>query len=645
MTAGPATTRPGGASLAIAVSAAIGLLGCDSLVESGSIAIVLSQETVTIPQGNGTTVTVTVTRTNFDKVVLLEVEGAPAGVTAQLSATSLAAGVTRSSLEILVESGATPGAATLTLRATGDGVEAQTAALEVTVTVTGQYTLSVLEPVVTVAQGGAGSATIVVTRAGGFSGSVALSVTGAPSGATAALNPANAPGAAVALSLAATAGTPPGTYNLTLTGTTPGLPDRTTTMAFVVIPPPSTAEMTLTFCPTSVPIWFAFQNQGYAWQPVTAAGNSFTFAATDKVGLAWVLQYGAATEVFVRHATRSEHAAVFLDGLCSGSNGLTGSVAGLYFGQSAKVAMGTVGVTATASATGFALQNVPNRPLDLVATRGVQAGFRFTPDSMILRRTQDPANGTTIPALDFSTAEAFALDSAGLTLTGLLPGDQVLLTNRLWTATSTFGTVQSALLFAGATTTATTTLYGVPQGRLVAGDVHELWVDVYQSNVERRSHIAYFGAPTSQTDALGPYVSISTVTRVTDLPYPRMRGRLDAQPEYDRWVRFIFGGLSGAARNVHVMVSAAYLAGTPATWDVVTPDFSGTPFQSGWMPADGQAPYYQVDASSAWFRVTAAAGDVVRYSTRAGPIGAAQLARAPTLIVAALAGAATGLRQ
>jgi uncharacterized membrane protein len=84
------------------------------------------------------------------------------------------------------------------------------------------FTLTSSAQSMTVARGGAGTATITSTVGSGFNSTVTLSATGLPSGATATFSPSSfaAPGSGSSnLSIAAGASTPPGSYNVTVTGT------------------------------------------------------------------------------------------------------------------------------------------------------------------------------------------------------------------------------------------------------------------------------------------------------------------------------------------------------------------------------------------------------------------------------------------
>jgi hypothetical protein len=166
----------------------------------------------------------------------------------------------------------------------------------------------------------------------------------------------------------------------------------------------------------------------------------------------------------------------------------------------------------------------------------------------------------------------------------------------------------------------------VPSSQQVAGDLHELFIDASQSTsslVVGRSFVAYFSTPGDRTDALGPSLTTPTIASVTSSPYSRLRGTLAAQAEYNTSVRF--GYLQptpgGGSRFVIVGVSADYLGGTPATWDLLIPDFTGTAgFSSSWMLGPGQSTNYFAEAFSGrtdlLFGALPALGDVVRLAYR-----------------------------
>ena len=635
------TARP---RVAIAVLLALLTSSCDSPTENPpprSISLTVAQPAVSLAQGVNDSVDITISRSNFDKPVTLTVTGVPGGVTVAISPNPVPAGTTRVALRFSVAPGAVPTTATLTIKAEGEGVSPQTATMSMTITVTGSYSIVLTNPMVTVAHGGGGSTIVALTRSGGFAGDVTLAVSGAPAGMTATLESSGS-NTSTALRLTATSAVAPGNYTLTITGATPGLPDRIAPLVVRVIAPPSTASISFRFCQPFVPIWFAYQNEGYAWQHVNLVDNAYTFAATEKIGLAWAFQFGSAIEMVVHYTARDEHAAVNLPPACEGTKTLNGSAAGISSEEQARVAMARTLVSASDGSPNFALPSLPPGPLDLVAARAPLSGYDyyyyysndFIPDRVIIRRSLDLPGGATIPTLDFSGSEAFAPATTNLIISGA-PGSDVDVNTSFFSGGSTDMHLYSALQPASPTT-----LQSIPAPQLQPGDLHELYGTAWGADAFR-AHLSYYSAPTDREIAFGPVLGSHNTTLLTSVPYAIVRGRLAVQAEYGGAVRFIFGQLGGGARNVHVSVTSGYIGVTPATWEVVVPDFTGTPgFNSSWMPTVGQAPYYQVDAFSApatsfgsalpIFRLRTD-GTVMRFASSAATIGSAQFSVAPSL--------------
>jgi hypothetical protein len=427
------------------------------------------------------------------------------------------------------------------------------------------------------------------------------------------------------MTFAATTGVPAGTYSVTIAGSSTGFPDQSATLSVNVIAPPATTTVSVPFCTTDTPAWFAYQNEGYNWQPVSPTGNTFSFAATAKLSVAYVFAGQTETQFTVFQLTRSEFSASN-DRDCDGSKNFTGTVAGVTTGQSVQVAMGAASATVAAfSAPSYALANVAARPLDLVATKGTisgQQGEFMLPDRMIIRRSLDLPTGTVIPVLDFSAPEAFAPAGTNLSISGLQTADRIELQNTVWTKTSTFGTAHTALLSG-----ATSTLYSAPAAQLAAGDLHELYIDARQSSqtlVFGRSYVEYFAPPSDKTVPLGPQLSTPTISMVTNAPYPRMRGLITVQPEYNTSVQvaYIQDFTSAPTRIVVVGVSAAFLGGASGSWDTVIPDFTGIAgFNVSWMLAPNITTVYSAEAFSGrtdlLFGALPALGDIVNFAYRA----------------------------
>ncbi|MGH7680314.1 MAG: hypothetical protein ACRENU_17730, partial [Gemmatimonadaceae bacterium] len=544
---------------------------------------------IAVPQGSRDSIVVTVTRQNLEQPVQLSVLGSlPPGVTSSFSQNPVPAGVTSTRLRFIATGQAAPGNATVTLRGRSEGVPDKSEDIDVTVTLTGSYTLGVLQPSVTVAQGGGGDAVVLLTRSSGNASAVTLDVTGAPAGlAVTTPPPVNDGGATLAITAAA--GVPAGTYPLTITSTAEGFtpPTQSTQLSVVVIAPQPTVSVTVPFCSGFTPVWFAYKNEGALWQRVTPTGSSFTFDASARVAVAFAYQVTGAVELDVYYATR-----LGLTGLtdrdCDGNKSLSGNVVGLTAGQAGVVTMGASGTSTTAGP--FTLQALAARPLDIVATRGTLGGGSLIPDRMVIRRSQDLTG--TIPDIDFLAAESFVPVSSNLTVSGFTNGFAIDFRSDLWSATSTHGTFHAASATGG-----TAQLWSVPGAQLIAGDVHELVVEAY-SGATGHAKVAYYSSTGDRTETLGPLLPSPTLTVAATHPYMRARAQIAAQAEYPAATQFIlFQTVGGTARFLNIVGTAPHFGATPTTWDLVVPDLSGvTGFSSEWLLQGSQATQWQAYA-------------------------------------------------
>lgn len=596
----------------------------------GSFTISLSEQATTVGQGASKVLTITIARDNFDKPVSFVVEGLPTGVAAILPASPTTG--TTVTMQLNVAGAADPATSSITVRATAEGVADQTATLGLTVTVTGSFTMSPLNSAVTVAQGGGERTSFLINRVGGFAGAVNVAVSGAPSGLTATLEAASTSGNSVLVTLAAGASLAPGSYTLTATGSYTGLSSQQTSLTVNVIGAPATSSLTMTFCSNNLPAWFAYKNEGFAWQTASPAGASFTFQATDRLAVAvtFISANQANKQTNVTFATRAELANT-IGRDCTGTKSVSGSVSGLGSAHQARVVMGSAAVSPAPTSTtpNFTLSNLADRSLDLIATMGISSSGTFTPEKMIIRRSLNPAADATLPVLDFAAGEAFTLQQNTITVNNVTANDDKSLLNTLWSATSSFGAIQSASLSGS-----TGAFFSVPAAQLVAGDVHELYVDAYQESADvGRSLLSYYATPGDRAETIGPFLNVPLVTTVASSPYVRLRGRLDSQAEYGTAARFGFYQEPGAAtdtRLVYVQVSAGYLGGTPTVWDNVVPDFTGLAgFNPGWMPTQGQTTLWQAigfgGRAELLHDATPVPGDLLRFSDRQAFISAGNL--------------------
>ena len=574
----------------------------DSSAPEPSITLELETGSVALAQGSSDVVAVTIGRSNFDKAVTLAVQGTlPTGVTAVLTQATLAADQTTTFLTVTVAGSAPPAAAiTLAVVASGEGVATQTEALSLSITLRGNYSLGVLQSAITVAQGGGGSATVTLARTENNQSNVSINVAGAPTGLSITPAQISSTDAAVALNISATTGVAPGAYPLSLTSSAAGhSPDQMATLTVNVIAPPGTASISVPICQGNPPVWFAYQNEGFPWQRVIPGASSVVFDATNKLAIAFAFSANSQSELIVYYLTRSELSA-FNDSHCSGTRSYSGNVTALSSGQSSLIRLGRASDLVTASAPGYQLENIPARPLDQVAVRGVvtQLGQEatLTPDKVVIRRAVDAASGTALPDINFDAADAITLVSSTLTLSGVLGGETVFVSNLLRPATRTLGLMQVALASSNSVT-----LYSVPADKLDAGDVQEQ--NVYAENstgLIGHTAVAFTRAPADRTVTLGPLLPTPAVTTVASTPYARLRATLASQSDYPSLAVFTFLQSSFAsARYISQYVTAGFLGGTPASWEILLPDLSSVPgFQASWMPAAGQTTAYLAEAFS-----------------------------------------------
>jgi hypothetical protein len=618
-------------SLLLVLAAGCGLFGGE---DTPAISLTPSSTTAVLQQAASTPITIEFRRTNFDGPIALEIVGTlPTGVTALFSQNPVTGATT--TLTITASGTATPGTAALTVTATGEGIAEKSILIDVTVNLRGSHTVALSSSSMNVAQGGGGQSTVLLARQNSNAGSVTLTATGAPSGMTVSFGESPTTASATTVTVAATGSVAPGSYNISISGAQPGLTPtpNAATLAVTVIAPPATVSMSVPFCQSNMPVWFAYLNDGFLWQRVNASGNSFTFNATEKLAIAFTFQNGGASDVRFYFATRSELAGI-TDRDCVGTKNHTGTMTNVGAGQTALVAMGPA--FEVASGSSFLLEGVPDRALDLVSTRGTVSGGQFTPDRMVVRRGVNLATSTAIPAIDFQAGDSFAPVSNTLSIAGVEAGENVYSENVFQGTTATSG-----LVYTAEGTSGVQTMHSVPASVLGAGDMSELYIDAYNTQgTVAHTLVTYFGAPADRTETLGPLLTTPTVTVASTAPYVRERGQLSSQSAYNTAARFVF--LQGSSPNtkfVVVVQTAGYLGGAlPATWDLTVPDLTGvTGFTTTWMHASGQATAYSAEAFSApgstLFGGLPTVGQVIKFafrqSTVSTSVGAALQASSP----------------
>lgn len=344
-------------------------------------------------------------------------------------------------------------------------------------------------------------------------------------------------------------------------------------------------DIQLDFCSDDTPIWFAYQNGNGPWTVITPDGEgTFTVPSTNRTGVAYVRQNGTdyrSDMIFTTNAELEEVSGV----ACleeGGAKVVNGTVSGVSANDLALVGMSFASVFLTSAQTSFSLTQLVERPLDLVASRVTIAGPQQQANRSIIRRTQNPLNGSTMAVLDFST-EGVVPAASNVTVDGILAGDQAFLVNNFFSQleTSHILTYIDAPLANG-----TVSFVSIPTSELAAGDYHDLFVTATTTSSGTRGVERYFTTPANQTLTLGPVLAPPLVTQVVSTPNVRLRTQFAGQVEYSSMVVLDFEQTIQpfSAVNITISVTASYFGGTPLTWDLTTPTLNGV---QGWQTAWG----------------------------------------------------------
>ena len=579
-------------AILVAGAAAAACGGSDSsgLTTSPAIGLSVTPATLSLVQGANNSVTVTISRTgSFNGNIDLSLEGAPAGVTASFTPSSLTGSFTVSTVTITAASSTAPGSYTLTIRAKGSGVTDQTATVALTVTApaTPSFSIALAPTTLSLAQGAAGASTVTITRANGFTGAVNLAVSGAPAGLTVTPNPASvATGSTTAtLNLSAAASTAAGTYPVTVTASGTGVSNQTATLN-VTVTAASGSNANWQFCASNAPVWLAVQDGIGAWTRVTPTNNAFSFNITSAKGGVAYVQPGSGNSftLTVLYGLKQELSDASA-GLCANTTEKTvnGSVAGLAASEAASVSLGGAMVSVSANGN-FTLSNVPDGNRDLIAAKTLTSvsgsGITLTVNKLIIRRNQNPANGSTMTALDFGAAEAFDPIAKTLTVNGA--GSDLLSTAVSYVTANNGST--TLYTDANPASSGTRTYYGVPSAQQATGDLHLLTAVATNITGSSASYLriagTYFKDATDKTVTLGPVPATATVSTLATTPYVRLRMQWTAQTEYGKYFSSIYSQSNAAApRTSIVSATSGYLGGTSV--DLAIPDFTGV---AGWDP-------------------------------------------------------------
>ncbi len=202
---------------------------------SPAVGLTVTPSSQTINQGQSTTYTVTLNRTNFTGSVDLALTGLPTGATASFSPDP----TTSNSSVVTITAGSTTtlGTKELTINATATGVTISPVKINLTVNALPAVRLAITPTSQTINQGQSASYTVTINRTN-FTGSVDLAIGGLPTGVSASFNPDLTTGTTTQLTLTTTNTAALGTVPLTVSATATGLTIPSITAELTVNPAP-----------------------------------------------------------------------------------------------------------------------------------------------------------------------------------------------------------------------------------------------------------------------------------------------------------------------------------------------------------------------------------------------------------------------
>jgi hypothetical protein len=350
--------------------------------------------------------------------------------------------------------------------------------------------------------------------------------------------------------------------------------------------PQNPIDLELDFCAGDVPVWFAYQNEDMssATRIFPNPEGTFRFTATNRLTLGIVWQNGNDYHTEFIYATNEElaglSAVACLEEL--GAKTVNGTVSGVGTNQIAVVSMGFSSVLLESDNTSYSLTGLPDRALDLIASRQTTSATTRVADRVVIRRTQNITHNGNAALIDFvNGSDVLQPATASATISGVLSGEFAYLQSHFFSQLQT----SHSLSYAEDLDNETRSFAALPQTELAAGDYHDLiLLSVNSATGSVRGAENFFRAPTAQTLALGPVLSdpvIEDVPGITGLLILRLQ--LPAQLSYDDAVSVRYAQqLSVSSITVSQFVTEGYTQGTPAVWALQVPNLRGAP---GWSEA------------------------------------------------------------
>ena len=551
-----------------------------------------SSTTSSVTRGGTSTVTITVTRTgSFVGPVSLQPTGMPNGVSALANPVSVPAGQTSSTITFSATTAAALGTVPITVIGNGAGVPHQNLTIQLTVTAapaqSGPFTLSMTATSHLIHPNNILFAfpKINVTRNPGFTGPINFTVSGLPALLAIAFTPNNSTAGTIS-AIPVNAGAPNGTYTATIRGAS-SQGEQTITFT-IVVAPVSTGAIKWKFCSSASPrFFFAVKDGNGPWTRIMPSGADTSFSFTLSSGAGQVAEtiidaggYRTTIHAFTAQemaARAASQCALYQNVTTRTVNGSFGGVTG--FRQSF-VGMGWWFGSANGNGS-FQLLNLPPGPLDVVAARNAEIGdiSQLNVDRLLIRRGVNPATGSTLPVLDFSTAEAFP-PSLSTWVFQNAGGVDFSMSQSFITAGGTTGLFTVQPQVNGNATSRT--VYSVPQAQTIAGDLHQVvaTIDVTgptPGSPQRASRqiVAYSRTLANRTVSFGPPLPAPNASVLQGQPTGRLRVQGTLPPEYNSGVTFDVSQdiTSNAVNSFTIHASRAFLGGGSA-YDLSIPDLT-----------------------------------------------------------------------
>lgn len=539
--------------------------------------------------------------TGYTGAVTFSLVSPPNGITASFDSSPTTGNSATVTLSIAASVPA--GSYTITIKGTAPGAADKSVAVALTVTAALPLGFTIgVDPVefeLPAGKGWGGYGVVNVTRTNGFTGPVNVTVTPLTGsvGSVIAATPSTVAASEGATNLFALAadGTPPGVYTATVRVTAAGRAEQQAQVRLRVAAP-STGSIQWKFCSASrVPRYFAVQDGSGAWRHVVpdgpaaatnAAPTTFRFDVNQSTGAVAMVNLGEKTsaspliqgfrwEVYYMTAAEladraSRECTLYPDAT---TRTVTGSLTGYQSFDAVVVsasrkAIAYAGSTGPASTT-LTAQNLQSGPFDLFVTRSSFTSGGVAPivtQQLVLRRALDPASGTTLAPMSFAT-EGVA-PATGTVTFGNTNGESFYSISNFLTADGL-----NALFHAAGTYTASSrTWYGVPSGKLIAGDLHQLVATTNNASA-RRAIISYGATVSNRALDFGPTLSAPNVTAGQGAAPWLVRATGSLNTEYVNRASMYLRETVADPRAAMITATRGWL-GAGSSYDVAFPDLS-----------------------------------------------------------------------